>query len=179
MNGTGDLSTKLTPTQFENLRTFMGSIVYYVQGPATINGQFACAGTLVIDGDLSINGGATVGDPNNPGASAILVKGDIIRSNGNADLYGLFYSTGSVKGVGTFNCDGSIITNGAMDLKGNYSVTYVPLTWNPNLDIGAGYWTPDTPGEPGETFYSINSAATSTSSYSWKEISYDGFVNAE
>ena len=175
INGTGDLFTKLKPAQFENLRTYMGSIVYYVQGPVTINGQFACAGTLVVDGDLSINGGATVGDPNNPGASAILVKGDIIRSNGNADLYGLFYSTGSVKGVGTFDCEGSVITQGSMDLKGTYKVKYVPLTWNPNIGIGAGHWTPDIPGEPGEILYSVISAASGTSSYSWKEISYDAF----
>ncbi|MCX6328167.1 MAG: hypothetical protein NTZ85_01450, partial [Bacteroidia bacterium] len=175
INGTGDLFTKLTPAQFENLRIYMGSIVYYVQGPATINGQFACAGTLVVDGDLSINGGATVGDPSNPGGSAILVKGNIIRSNGNADLYGFFYSTGSVKGVGTFDCEGSVITQGSMDLKGTYKVKYVPLTWNPNIGIGAGHWTPDIPGEPGEPLYSVISAASGTSSYSWKEISYEAF----
>jgi hypothetical protein len=179
INGTGELTPHpggLTIAQLENLQAYMGSIVYYVQGPATINGQFACAGTLVVDGDLSINGGATVGDPAKPGGSAILVKGDIIRSNGNADLYGLFYSTGSVKGVGTFDCEGSVITQGSMDLKGTYTVKYVPLTWNPNLGIGAGQYHEGNPEVPaGETLYSIDSAASGASSYSWKEISYEAF----
>jgi hypothetical protein len=176
INGTGDLFTKLKPAQFENLRTYMGSIVYYVKGPVSINAQFACAGTLVVDGDLSINGGATVGDPNNPGASAILVKGNIIRSNGNAALYGLFYSTGTIKGVGTFDCEGSVITYGSMDLKGTYTVKYVPLTWNPNLSIGGGTYHDGTEGVPaGPTLYSIDSAASGASSYSWKEISYEAF----
>jgi hypothetical protein len=171
INGTGELTPHpggLTIAQLENLQAYMGSIVYYVQGPVTINAQFACAGTLVVDGDLSINGGATVGDPNNPGASAILVKGNIIRSNGNADLYGLFYSTGSVKGVGTFDCEGSVITQGSMDLKGTYTVKYVPLTWNPNAGPNEGHY--ETTGS------SITSAASgSNSSYSWKEISYEAF----
>lgn len=175
-NGTGALAPHpggLTATELTNLQTYMGSIVYYVKGPASINANFACAGTLVIDGNLSINGNATVGDPSNPGGSAILVKGDITKSNGTANLYGLFYSTGSVNlGNGTFYCEGSIISDGSMNLVGNYNVKYVPLTWNPNIGIGAGYYTPDIPGE---TYYSINSAADGTTSYSWKEISYEAF----
>jgi len=166
------------------------SIVYYVEGPVHINGQFECIGTLVVDGDLVINGNSQVGDPNDPGAAAILVKGDIDMANGTADLYGLFYSTGILTGRGTFYCEGSIAIKGSVDLgidlSGNYTVNYHEIT-NPNLSVS-------TPGEwkytyeDGETtyYYLITSAAGYGSAgadvnanYTWKEISYDGFVNAE
>jgi hypothetical protein len=158
------------------------SIVYYVEGPVHINGQFECIGTLVVDGDLVINGNSQIGDPSDPGAAAILVKGDIDMANGTADLYGLFYSTGILTGRGTFYCEGSIAIKGSVDLgidlSGNYTVNYHEIT-NPNLGVvGTGYWTSPT--------YSITSAAGFGSSgsdvnanYTWKEISYDGFVNAE
>jgi len=181
-NGTGELAPHpggLTEAELQNLQTYMKSIVYYVQGPATINGQFACAGTLVVDGDpnqenLIINGNSQVGDPNDRGAAAILVQGSIKMANGTADLYGLFYSTGSLTGIGTFDCEGSIVTKGTIDLNGNYSVTYVPIN-NPNLGITTTIHETTT----GELSYSITSAASGsgTSSYSWKEISFDEFQN--
>jgi len=164
------------------------SIVYYVEGDVHINGQFECIGTLVVDGDLMINGNSQIGDPSDPGAAAILVKGDIDLSNGTADLYGLFYSTGSLRGSGTFYCEGSIATKGTIDVRGNYTVDYHEIT-NPNLGIShPGHWEDGLPPDPvliGKS-YSVNSAAgfgssgsDVTANYIWKEISYDGFVNAE
>ena len=179
MNGTGGFVV-LNPAQINDLRTYAKSIVYYVEGPVHINGQFECIGTLVVDGDpnqenLIINGNSQVGDPNDPGAAAILVQGSIKMANGTADLYGLFYSTGSIRGTGTFNCDGSIITQESIDLNGTFDVHYVPITWNPNLGISDGYWEEIITVEPGETIYSVDSAASLGSSYTWKEISYDEF----
>jgi hypothetical protein len=177
MNGTGGFLS-LTPAQLANLQAYAKSIVYYIQGPVTISGQFECIGTLVVDGDLHITGNSQVGDPNDPGAAAILVNGDIWRANGNADLYGLFYSTGSIRGNGTFLCEGSIITQGSIDLNGTFDVHYVPITWNPNLGISDGYWEETTTEVSGETMYSVDSAASLGSSYTWQELSYDAFQNA-
>lgn len=151
------------------------NIVYYIQGDVHINGQFECIGTLVIDGNLIINGNSQIGDPVDPGAAAILVKGNIDLSNGTADLYGLFYSTGGITGSGTFYCEGSIATKGSIDLKGNYTVKYHPII-NENLGV-SGTTTTTTTGS-----YSVTSAAgagtsSSASSYTWKEISYDKFLN--
>ncbi len=170
----------LTVAQWQNLITYAKNIVYYIQGDVHINGQFECIGTLVIDGDLIINGSSQVGDPTDPGAAAILVNGDVNLSNGTADLYGLFYTAGEITGRGTFYCEGSIAARGAIDLSGNYEVKYHPVT-NENLGV-------DTPGhwEDGDThtYYSVESAAGSSSTpnpnakYTWTKISYDEFINA-
>jgi len=120
----------------------------------------------VIDGDLIINGNSRVGDPADPGAAAILVKGDVDLSNGTADLYGLFYTNGSITGKGTFYCEGSIAAKGAIDLKGNYTVEYHEII-NDNLNPENPYVLSD---------YSIISAANTN--YTWKTISYDEFSDA-
>jgi hypothetical protein len=173
-NGTLPLSPAELFAANLNLTTAK-NIVYYVQGDTHINGQFECIGTLVIDGDLIINGNSQIGDPADPGAAAILVKGNIDLSNGTADLYGLFYSTGGLTGHGTFYCEGSIATKGSIDINGNYTVKYHPII-NENLGV-SGTTTTTTTGS-----YSVTSAAgagtsSSASSYTWKEISYDEFLN--
>jgi len=173
-NGTLPLSPAELLAANLNLTTAK-NIVYYVQGDTHINGQFECIGTLVIDGDLIINGNSQIGDPADPGAAAILVKGNIDLSNGTADLYGLFYSTGGLTGHGTFYCEGSIATKGSIDINGNYTVKYHPII-NENLGV-SGTTTTTTTGS-----YSVTSAAgagtsSSASSYTWKEISYDEFLN--
>jgi hypothetical protein len=184
-NGTTGLSQAELTAANLNLTTAK-SIVYYVkgdtQGNVTINGNFACIGTLVVDGNLKINGHATIGDPSDPGAAAILVKGDVDLSNGTADLYGLFYATGGITGNGTFYCEGSIATKGTIDITGNYTVKYHDIT-NPNLGISdLGDYKTQPTSEPTSYNYSVTSAAgagisSSPSSYTWKEISYDKFQN--
>jgi hypothetical protein len=184
-NGTTGLSPAELIAANLNLATAK-NIVYYVkgdsQGNVNINGNFACIGTLVVDGNLKINGHATIGDPADPGAAAILVKGDIDLSNGTADLYGLFYATGGLTGSGTFSCEGSIATKGTIDVNGNYTVKYYPII-NENLGISdpGHYETTETSVITGYN-YSVESAAgagksSSASSYTWKEISYDKFQN--
>jgi len=194
MNNTGPFLS-LNPSQISDLQTNIKAAVFYVDADSplnggngdgtiqsneeiTINGNYSFQGTIVINGILTLNGNATIGDVNNPGGSAILVNGDIDTSKltGTAALYGAYYSNGSITGKGTFDCYGSIVTKGSIDLKGNYGVTYVPIN-NPNLGVTeTSHWVE---GDPGAIIYSITSAVSSTSSYSWKEISYDGFVNAE
>ena len=171
----------LSVAQWQNLKNNAKNIVYYIQDDVHINGNFSCIGTLVIDGDLIINGNSQVGDPADPGASAILVNGDVDLSNGNADLYGLFYTNGAITGHGSFYCEGSIAARGAIDLNGNYEVKYHQIT-NENLGV-------ETPGqeeiiiditytEETYTYYSVDSAAGSGTSdtnanYTWQEIPYN------
>ena len=176
----------LDPSLWLDLKTHANSIVYYIQGDVHINGQFECIGTLVIDGNLVINGNSQIGNPNDPGAAAILVKGDIDLSNGTADLYGLFYSTGSLRGSGTFYCEGSIATKGTIDVRGNYTVDYHEIT-NPNLGIShPGHYETYTTSEEVQigvnTYYSVTSAAGYDSAgsdpsagYLWEETSFDDF----
>jgi len=194
MAGTGEfsLANVKDPVALKNLQDNIKAAVFYVDADSPlnggngngeiqsgeeikINGNYSFQGTIVINGTLTLNGNATIGDVNNSGGSAILVNGNIDTSKltGTAALYGAYYSNGSITGKGTFDCYGSIVTKGSMDLNGSYNVTYVPIN-NPNLGIS-------TPGQviPATGGPFITSAASGTSSYSWKEISYDGFVNAE
>jgi hypothetical protein len=180
-NGTTGLSPLELAAANLNLTTAK-NIVYYVQGDVHINGQFECIGTLVVDGDLMINGHATIGDPSDPGAAAILVKGNIDLSNGTADLYGLFYATEGLRGTGTFYCEGSIATKGTIDVRGNYTVKYHDIT-NANLGISdpGHYETTETPVLTGYN-YSVTSAAgagtsSSPSDYKWWKVSFDEFQN--
>jgi hypothetical protein len=194
MAGTGEFSVAQVkdPDALKTLQDNVKAAVFYVDADSPlnggngdgkiqsneeikINGNYSFQGTIVINGTLTLNGNATIGDVNTQGGSAILVNGDIDTSklNGTAQLYGAYYATGSITGKGTFDCEGSIVTKGTIALNGNYSVTYVPIN-NPNLGITTpGHETPPT----GETSYSITSAASETSSYSWKEISYEAFQN--
>ena len=149
----------INPTVLAGLKENARAIVYYIDGNATINAQFSVEGSIVVNGDLSINGGA---DIQNPGGLAFFVNGDIIRSNGNATLSGLFYATGGLKGNGTFSCTGSIVTKGPIDLQGTFDVTYVPITNMPNTDI------------TGETIENSVKSANESSS-TWQEITLDEF----
>jgi hypothetical protein len=146
---------------------YTNSIVYYINpapgdgtGTAIINGNFECQGTIVINGDLSINGGA---DIVNGGGLAIFVNGDIIRANGTATLNGLFYATGGITGNGTFVCNGSIVTQDPIDLNGNFTVNYAgPVGGMPNLNITTTV-----------TGNGISQAEQTPSS--WEEVSYEEF----
>lgn len=166
-DGSGSGFNALNPLQVSDLQTNAKSIVYYVNpapgdgtGTAIINGNFECQGTIVINGDLSINGGAEIVDD---GGLAIFVNGDIIRSNGNATLNGLFYATGGITGNGTFVCNGSIVTQDPINLNGNYTVNYDgPVGDMPNLTTITTV-----------TGNGISHAEQSPSS--WEEISYEEF----
>lgn len=158
----------LTVPQWQSLWNNAKSIVYYVNpapgdgtGTAIINGNFECQGTIVINGDLSINGNA---DIVNDGGLAILVNGDIIRSNGTATLNGLFYATGGLEfGGGNFTCNGSIVTQDPINITGSYTVNYQsPPSTMPNLTI-----TTIVTGN--------NITQAEQTSSSWKEISFDEF----
>ena len=195
MAGTGEfsLANVKDPDALKNLQDNIKAAVFYVDADSPlnggngdgeiqsgeeikINGNYSFQGTIVINGTLTLNGNATIGDVNNPGGSAILVNGDIDTSKltGTAALYGAYYSNGSITGKGTFDCYGSIVTEGSMDLNGNYNVTYVPIN-NPNLGVTKPpHWVD---GNQGVIIYSITSAASGSSSYLWKEISYEAFQN--
>jgi len=169
MAGTGAFLT-LTPAQLTDLQTNAKSIVYYVNpapgdgtGTAIINGNFECQGTIVINGDLSINGNANIV---NDGGLAILVNGDIIRSSGTATLNGLFYATGGLDfGGGNFTCNGSIVTQDPINITGSYTVNYQsPPSTMPNLSITT-------------TVTGNNVTQAEQTSSSWKEISFDEFQN--
>jgi len=111
----------ITAGDIINLWTNIKSVAYYIDGDVHINGQFELQGVLVIKGSLIINGGAEI---ETPGGLAVYVDGDIEVANGNASLHGLFYSTGTIGGKGTFDCTGSIVTNGNIDLKGDFQVDF-------------------------------------------------------
>jgi len=175
----------LTVPQWQNLLNNANAIVYYVEGDVHIKGQFKCIGTLVINGDLKINGNSQIGDPDSC-ESALLVKGDV-HANGTATINGLLYTDKSILGNGTFNCKGSIVARCVeegteIEISGDAKVEYAKLT-NPNLAVETpGYWDIQTVEVPGETvyYYKVISAGNKTqteSGYTWRQISYDEFIS--
>lgn len=179
-NGTG-LFLGVNPTTLSNLRDNIKAVVYYLDADSPLNGgngngkidigeqikinaNFNCQGAIVINGDLFINGNANV---TNEGGLAILVNGDIIKSNGNGNLTGLFYATGGITfGTGSFSITGSIVTKEKVTVSGDYTITFSPITNMPNLDI------------TGEAFTVKNSIKEVQESKSaWEQVSFNEFTN--
>jgi hypothetical protein len=150
----------LSDTQWGSLWNNAKSIVYYIDGDAHVNANFTAQGTIVVNGDFMINGNASI---YNGGGLAVLVNGDIIKSNGHAELHGLFYATGSVGGSGTFDCTGSIVSQQLIELKGAFKVDYEMVEEMKDY------------GNPGGT---SGIEFTKKVESSWEEISIDEFDSA-
>jgi cytoskeletal protein CcmA (bactofilin family) len=156
----------LDPIKWQQLKTNAKNIVYYIDGDVHISGNVKLQGTIVINGNLIINGNSTV---DNDGALAMLVNGNVELANGNALLKGIFYTTGSFTGNGTFDCYGAIVSKGAVNLNGTYRVYYRPVDMK-NLSIVG------TPGNNGSVTNIITACEQQPNA--WREISVDDFNNA-
>jgi hypothetical protein len=154
-------------TTWQQIKTNAKNIVYYIDDDnVQVNGNVKLQGTIVINGNLTINGNSTV---DNDGALAMLVNGNVELANGNALLKGIFYTTGSFAGNGTFNCYGAIVSKGAVNLNGTYRVYYRPVNMG-NLSIVG------TPGNNGSVTNIITACEQQPNA--WREISVDDFNNA-
>ena len=155
----------LDPIKWQQLKTNAKNIVYYIDGDAHINSNVKLQGTIVINGNLDMNGCSEL---DNDGALALLVNGNVDHGNGNATLNGIFYTTGSFTGNGSFVCNGAIVSHNKIDLNGEFTINYKPV------DMGNLVIEP-TPGEEG----SENVVdACEQSPNAWREISVDDFNNA-
>lgn len=131
------------------LRGYMDHLVYYVKPTnpnkkdITLTGALYqtppyLEGTLIIDGNLTLAGGAVIGDPTDCWNTSILVNGTVDVGAGGATLYGLLYVLGtgkhgndpvfSVKTTGGFTCVGSIVALGNVNLNS----TQLSITWGEN-----------------------------------------------
>jgi len=165
VNKTGAF-TGLDPIKWQQLKTNAKNIVYYIDGDVHISGNVKLQGTIVINGNLIINGNSTV---DNDGALAMLVNGNVELANGNSLLKGIFYTTGSFTGNGTFDCYGAIVSKGAVNLNGTYRIYYRPVNMG-NLSIVG------TPGNNGSVTNIITACEQQPNA--WREISVDDFNNA-
>jgi Tfp pilus assembly protein PilX len=155
-----------TDSKLQDLKNNAKNIVYYVEGDVQVNGNVKLQGTIVINGNLIINGNSTI---DNDGALAMLVNGNVELANGNSTLKGIFYTTGSFTGNGTFDCYGAIVSKGAVNLNGTYNVYYRPVDMS-NLSIVG------TPGNNGSITNIITACEQQPNA--WREISIDDFNNA-
>jgi len=159
------ISTTADP-RLQDLKTNAKNIVYYIDGDVHINGNVKLQGTIVINGNLIINGNSTI---DNDGALAMLVNGNVELANGNSLLEGIFYTTGSFIGNGTFDCYGAIVSKGAVNLNGTYNVYYRPVNMG-NLSIVG------TSGNNGSVTNYVKNCEQQPNA--WREISVDDFNNA-
>lgn len=122
------------------LGTFLskGTMVYDIQPsasdkPVDLGSSYASApfleGTVLIEGDLQLDGGAQIGV--DPSKTAILVTGTVNVSAGQSTLNGLLYIDSfdskalSIKATGGLSVTGSIVAQGGIDLGSNgLSVSY-------------------------------------------------------
>lgn len=157
------------------LGTFLskGTMVYDIQPsasnkPVDLGSSYASApflqGTVLIEGDLQLDGGAQIGV--NAPKTAILVTGTVNVSAGQSTLNGLLYIDSfdskalSIKATGGLSVTGSIVAQGGIDLGSNgLSVVY-----NQN-DI---YDT--------EIKGNLSQSGLNPVPSSWRQISYDAFV---
>jgi phage baseplate assembly protein gpV len=152
--------------RLQDLKINAKNIVYYIDGDVQVNGNVKLQGTIVINGNLIINGNSTI---DNDGALAMLVNGNVELANGNSTLKGIFYTTGSFTGNGTFDCYGAIVSKGAVNLNGTYNVYYRPVDMG-NLSIVGNS------GNNGSVTNIITACEQQPNA--WREISIDDFNNA-
>jgi len=158
------ISTTADP-RLQDLKINAKNIVYYVEGDTHINSNVKLQGTIVINGNLDMNGCSEL---DNDGALALLVNGNVDHGNGTATLNGIFYTTGSFTGNGSFTCNGAIVSHNKIDLNGTFTINYTPV------DMGNLVIEPS-PGEEGsENVVDI----CEQSPNAWREISIDDFNNA-
>jgi len=166
--------------QLSDLQTNANNIVYYINpdpgdgtGTVTIeaNDLFNLKGIVVVNGDLTIRGGAIIGDyildeegeiisPEEP-QFALIVRGTAKKQAGTAEFYGLLYAENGIEmNVGTFDIYGAMITPGNIELFGDVTVDYKGTGLNEVVVSG-----PVTSG--------VSGAELGPSS--WEEISYEEF----
>ena len=159
-----------------SLRDRAKFILYYIDGDVHVNSNKTLSGTFVINGDLRINGNYTI---NSDGSLAFLVSGNIIKANGNAEVNGFLYADGGLSlGTGSFTVNGGIVTKETINVSGSIDVTYSPM-YDTMLSSIEGEPGEDIPGSEGyeELVESKIDYVERHSSPSWKEISYDEFIN--
>lgn len=128
------------PLASTDLPTLVDGTTYYVDGDLTLASDFDANVTFVVDGELRINGGVTVGGTNededeDTSGLAFAVAGDVVRANGNATINGVLYSNGSITGNGNLVVNGSAIladTDNDSSLSGNFTINYQKST---NTDL--------------------------------------------
>ena len=159
------------------LSTFLskGTMVYDIlpsasNKPVDLGSSYASApfleGTVLIEGDLQLDGGAQIGV--DASKTAILVTGTVNVSAGQSTLNGLLYidSTDdkalSIKGSGGLAVTGSIVAQGGIELRSNgLSVIYHQ---NDVYDT--------------EIKGNLSQFALNAEPSSWRQISYDAFLDA-
>ncbi len=172
----------LNVEQLLDLQNNANNIVYYINpapgdgtGTVTIGAAdlFNLKGIVVINGDLTITGGAIIGDyildeygdpisPEEP-QFALIIRGTAKKQAGNAEFYGVLYADGGIEmGTGTFDCYGAMITPGNIKLLGDVTVYYKDTGFNETSVSG--------PVSSGVSKAELGSS-------SWKEISYEEFEN--
>jgi hypothetical protein len=172
----------LNVAQLTDLRTNANNIVYYINpdpgdGTGTVEigatDSFNLKGIVVINGNLTITGGAIIGDyildENNDPVSpdepqfALIVRGTVEKQTGHAELYGLLYAENGMNlAAGTFDCYGAMVTQGNIKLLGDVTVEYKDTGFN-------------TAGVSGPVSSGVSGAELGPSS--WKEISYEEFAS--
>ena len=188
MNFYNDFKNQALPLSSEdlvlmNLNYYTAkNIVYFIDNDVSINSDFNAIGTVVINGNLTIDGTVHIGDPTAIDAISILVKKNVIENDNNIFMYGLLYSNGNMKVGANFHCIGCIASHDSISLHGEATIEFYTVSNNNLGIIRAG--NTSTIYNPGDTdiYYMVlsvvdNGSSNGSSSYSWREISYDDFEN--
>jgi cytoskeletal protein CcmA (bactofilin family)/type II secretory pathway pseudopilin PulG len=140
--------------------------IYYVDAGSGLhlNGG-NLSGTIVVKGNIFINGNITVA----AGSSlpAIIATGNVTKDNGCSYVKGVIVAGGTFTGRGTADIYGAIISSDSVDLKGNFTVTYDPTLTS---FTGGGTVVPggDYPGTP---TYTLNDLAVpAAGDRTWQEV---------
>lgn len=95
--------------------------VYYVEGSMQLNGG-SLSGTIVINGDVRINGNVLVGSTGT--LPTIIATGNVTKENGCSEINGIVYTGGTFTGNGTAQINGALIARGTVAMNGTLDVYY-------------------------------------------------------
>jgi hypothetical protein len=135
--------------------------VYFVDGSMHLNGG-SLSGTIVVNGDIRINGNIEVGSGGS--LPTIIATGNIIKENGCSEINGIVYTGGTFTGNGTAQINGALVARGTVDMKGTLDIYY---------DDGlGGIAIGGNPGDASPPLYGLSDMAlpSAASGRIWQEV---------
>ena len=118
--------------QVSSLNLGSGNIVYFAGGPIQFKGHVSIVGygTVVSEGDITIQGGASFGTSSSP-AQANIVTGGTLDIGGYLGLAGSIYA-GAITKNGGLDVTGVIVSQDDLDTGGGLVITRAqPPSWDP------------------------------------------------
>ena len=131
-----DLRQRIEQQESDGNGVDLGGETYYCEGSEEFQAMNMTNGTIMVDGDIEMNGSSSLGESDEI-TVAMISSGDI-RFDGQNDTYGSFWADGTVEQNGSSLLVGSIIANETIVRNGALNYRQVDDFGDVDLPEGEG-----------------------------------------